>query len=152
DGAGETEKGGGGGGGDAVLAGAGLGDHALLAHAVGEQALADGVVDLVRAGVEEVFALEEDARAAELVAQALGIEERRRAADVVAQDVRQLPAEGALPAGAVVGADELVQGSHQRLRDKASAVGAEIALRIRTRTGLGHAVPPGRAAAAAQDL
>ena len=56
---------GGGGGGDAVLAGAGLGDDALLAHALGEQRLADGVVDLVRAGVIEVFALEIDLRAAE---------------------------------------------------------------------------------------
>ena len=48
-----------GGGGDAVLAGAGLGDDALLAHAPGEQRLAEHVVDLVRAGVGEVFALEQ---------------------------------------------------------------------------------------------
>jgi hypothetical protein len=40
-------------GGDAVLAGAGLGDDALLAHPLGEQHLADGVVDLVRAGVQQ---------------------------------------------------------------------------------------------------
>ena len=53
-----------GGAGDAVLAGAGLGDDALLAHARGQQRLAERVVDLVRAGVREVFALEEDARAA----------------------------------------------------------------------------------------
>ena len=53
------------GSGDAVLAGAGLGDDALLAHALGEQALAEAVVDLVRAGVEQVFALEIDLRAAE---------------------------------------------------------------------------------------
>ena len=37
----EAEVGTGGGGGDAVLAGAGLGDHALLAHAEREQRLAD---------------------------------------------------------------------------------------------------------------
>ena len=48
-----------GGGGDAVLAGAGLGDDALLAHAPGEQRLAEHVVDLVRAGVGEVLALEQ---------------------------------------------------------------------------------------------
>ncbi len=36
-------------GGDAVLAGAGLGDDARLAHALGEQALPERVVDLVRA-------------------------------------------------------------------------------------------------------
>ena len=38
-------------GGDAVLAGAGLGDDPALAHARGEQRLAERVVDLVRAGV-----------------------------------------------------------------------------------------------------
>jgi hypothetical protein len=42
---------------DAVLARPGLGDHAWLAHAAGEQRLPQGVVDLVRAGVGEVFAL-----------------------------------------------------------------------------------------------
>ncbi len=55
----------------AVLAGAGLGDHARLAHAPGEQRLADGVVDLVRAGVVQVFALQVDLRAAELLGQRL---------------------------------------------------------------------------------
>ena len=55
----EAEQRGRGGGGDAVLAGAGLGDHPLLAHAPGEQRLAEHVVDLVRAGVGEVLALEQ---------------------------------------------------------------------------------------------
>ncbi len=45
--------------------GAGFGDDALLAHAPREQRLAERVVDLVRAGVEQVFALEVDLGAAE---------------------------------------------------------------------------------------
>ena len=49
---------------DAVLPGAGFGDDAALAHAHGEQRLAERVVDLVRAGVRQVFALQEDPRAA----------------------------------------------------------------------------------------
>ena len=53
----------GGGAGDAVLAGAGVGHDALLAHPLGEQRLADDVVDLVRAGVVEVLALEDQADA-----------------------------------------------------------------------------------------
>ena len=69
-----------GGGGDAVLAGAGLGDDALLAHALREQPLAEAVVDLVRAGVEQVFALEVDLRAAEVLGEALGEVEGRGAA------------------------------------------------------------------------
>ena len=64
------------GGGDAMLAGAGLGDDAGLAHAPGEQDLAEAIVDLVRAGVIEVFALEIDLRAAEMLRQALGEIER----------------------------------------------------------------------------
>ena len=46
------------GGGDAVLSRAGLGDDAPLAHPEREQRLADRVVDLVRAGVVQVLALE----------------------------------------------------------------------------------------------
>ncbi len=55
----EAEHGAHGGGGHAVLAGAGLGDHAGLAHALDEQGLAERVVDLVRAGVVQVLTLEE---------------------------------------------------------------------------------------------
>ena len=69
-----------GGGGDAVLARAGFGDDARLAHALGEQDLADGVVDFVRAGVEQVFALEINFCAAEFAREAFGEIERRGAA------------------------------------------------------------------------
>ena len=58
-------------GGHAVLAGAGLGNDALLAHALGEQALAERVVDFVRAGVEQVFALEVDFGSAQLLGKPL---------------------------------------------------------------------------------
>ena len=50
--------------GHAVLARAGLGHDARLAHPRRQQRLAERVVDLVRAGVRQVLALEEDARAA----------------------------------------------------------------------------------------
>ncbi len=59
----ESEESADGGGGDAVLAGSGFGDDAVLAHAAREQGLADAVVDLVGSGVEEVFALEVNLRA-----------------------------------------------------------------------------------------
>jgi hypothetical protein len=47
-----------------VLARAGFGDDPRLAHALREQDLADAVVDLVRAGVVQLVALEVDLRAA----------------------------------------------------------------------------------------
>jgi hypothetical protein len=47
----------------AMLARAGFGDDAGLAHAHGQKDLADAVVDLVRAGVVELVALEPDLRA-----------------------------------------------------------------------------------------
>ena len=48
-------------GGDAVLPRAGLRDEPGLAHALRQQRLAQGVVDLMAAGVVEVLALEQDA-------------------------------------------------------------------------------------------
>ncbi len=44
--------------GHAVLARAGLGDEAGFAHFLGEQGLAQGVVDLVGAGVQQILAFE----------------------------------------------------------------------------------------------
>ena len=74
--------------GDAVLAGAGLGDDALLAHAPGEQDLAEHVVHLVGAGVVQLLALEVDLGAAEMLGQALGEIERARPADIVGRGSR----------------------------------------------------------------
>ena len=71
-----------------MLAGARLGDDALLAHALGEQDLAERVVDLVRAGVEQVFALEINLRAAELAGQPLRKIERRGPAGVIVEQRR----------------------------------------------------------------
>src|SRR5437660_2692267 len=51
----EAEMRGNGGGGDAVLTSSGFGDDARLFHLHGEKAVADGVVNCVRAGVEEVL-------------------------------------------------------------------------------------------------
>ena len=79
--------------GDAVLAGAGLGDDARLAHLLREQHLAERVVDLVRARVAEVLALEPEAAERSAVGidgprQAPGFAERRGAADVGGEEPR----------------------------------------------------------------
>ena len=112
------------GGGDAVLAGAGLGDDAPLAHAPGKQNLPDGVVDLVRAGVVEVLALQIDLGALQVPGQALGEIERRRPADVMLEVIVELGLEGGILAGRLIGALDLEHQRHERLGDKTPAIDA----------------------------
>ena len=113
-----------------MLAGAGLGDDAPLAHAAGEQRLAERVVDLVRAGVREVFALQEDAGAAERLAQAPRFVERRRAPDVIAEQVLELLMERRILPRVEVGALELGDRRDERLGNEAPAVLAVVAARV----------------------
>lgn len=61
-----AEEGGDGGSGYAVLAGTGFGNEAGLAHPFCQKGLADAVIDLVGAGVVEVFSFQEDAGAAQI--------------------------------------------------------------------------------------
>ena len=49
-----------------MLARAGFGDDAVFAHAFGEQNLPHAMIDLVRAGMVQLFALEINFRAAEI--------------------------------------------------------------------------------------
>ncbi len=90
DGAGQAEQRAHRGGGDAVLAGAGLGDDAGLAHAPGQQDLAHAVVGLVAAGVVQLVALEVDLGAAEFARQPFGEPQRAGAADIVLQIARRV--------------------------------------------------------------
>ena len=120
-----SEHGADGGGGDAVLSGAGLGDDAALAHPLREQALSERVVDLVRAGVGEVLALDVDARAAKLASQVLGVVERRGPADVVAGQVLQPGLELLVSLRGAVFGLELVDRAHERLGHELSSELAE---------------------------
>ena len=116
---------------DAVLARARLGHDALLAEPLREQRLADGVVDLVRARVREVLALEPDARAADLGAEPLGQVERRLAPDVVARERGQLGREGRVGEGGGERRLELVERRHHGLGHEAPAEAAEAPERVR---------------------
>ena len=97
---------------------------------LGEHGLADHVVDLVRAGVVEVFALQVNLRTAQLAAGARGVVDGRRATYVV----RQLVVEFGEKFGVVlvpgVGVAQLVDGKGQRLADEAAAVAAEMPARV----------------------
>src|SRR5262249_49975569 len=130
----EAEQGADGGGGDAVLPGAGLRDHPLLAHALRQQRLPERVVQLVRAGVEEVLALEVDARRKpERLRQAVGAEQRGRPPRVGDEQIRELLAVGGVRARGRPGALQLVERGDQRLGHEPAAVGAEAPPRVRRR-------------------
>ncbi len=135
----QAQPGGHGGTGHAVLAGAGLGDDARLAHPAGQQGLADGVVDLVRAGVVQVLALEQDARAADFARQPGGFIDRAGTADVVLQVVIEGGQERRILAGLVVRRRQFLQRADQGLGDEAAAEPAEMA------AGVGEGVEVGGA-------
>src|SRR5205814_9874207 len=82
----QSEERAGGGGGDAVLAGAGLRDDPLLAHSFRDERLTDGVVNLVRAGVIEIFAFEEQSKSAAQLREFFRFGERRRTSDEIRAD------------------------------------------------------------------
>ena len=111
-------------GGDAVLARARFRDHALLAHAHGEQALAEAIVDFVRAGVQQVFALDVDARAAELFGEPRGKLQRRGPAGEIVQQLAELRLKLRIGARFGVGALEFFERRHERFGNVAAAVRA----------------------------
>ena len=110
---------------DAVLPRAGLGDDPPLAHAPGEQRLAQCVVDLVRAGMRQILALEVDLRAAQVGRQPPRMGQCRGPADIGAQQIAQLGLECGVAAQGKVRSLQFGQRRHQRLRHELAAVGAE---------------------------
>src|SRR5450631_300089 len=121
----EAEQGADRGGGDAVLTGAGFRDHAVLAHAFDEQALAEAVVDFVRARVEQVFAFEINFRAAKFCGQAAGEEKRRGASSIRLQQLVESCLELAIALGFFVCALQFIERGHQRFRNVPAAVNSE---------------------------
>ena len=119
-----AEQSGGRGGGHAVLTRARLGDEAPLAHPPGQQGLPDHVVELVRAGVGQVLALEEQLDP-QLGGEPLAPGDRRRPTPVVLEglfELRPEPGVGPRPAEGLL---ELEARRHQRLGDEATAEPAE---------------------------
>ena len=73
-----------------MLPGPGFSDHAAFAHPHGEQGLSERVVDLMGAGVVEVFAFEIYLRPAVDPAEPLGVIQGRRSANIMPQQIGQL--------------------------------------------------------------
>ena len=126
----QAEAGADGGGRHAVLAGAGLGDDPLLAHPHGQQDLAHAVVDLVRAGVVQLVALEPDIGRLVVLRQPLGEIQRAGPTDIVGQVVVQLGLERRIGLAGLIGLVQLQHERHQGLGDEPPAIGAEPALDV----------------------
>jgi hypothetical protein len=116
----QAEQGAGGGGGHPVLAGTRLGDDPPLAHAPGQQALADDVVDLVGAGVGQVLPLEQDPHS-QALGESMALRHRRGPAGVPAQQAVVLRPEGGVAPRRAEGGVELLAGRHQGLGEVAAA-------------------------------
>jgi len=132
----EAKAGSHGGRGHAVLPGAGLGDDAGFAHAPDQQPLPHDIVDLVGAGVIEVFALEKDAGAADGTAEVVERGNRRGPAGVAAHHLDELLPQSGIAASLVEGPAEFFEGAVQNLRHKGAAVRAVVS-RLRRRQDLG---------------
>ena len=96
----------------------------------GQQRLAEDVVDLVRAGVVEVLALEQDPRAAGVLGEPARIGDGARPPGVGRQQAGQLGLERRVVPGLLVGRGELVQRGDQRLGHEPAAVRAEVPGRV----------------------
>ena len=120
-----------------MLTGTGLGDDARAAHPAREQDLTQAIVDLVRAGVIEFFALEIDfrphafwRRGAQRLGQALGVIERAGAADIMLEEIVELGLERRIGLGRAIFALQFQDEGHQGFGDIAPAEVAEMARRI----------------------
>mmetsp|Transcript_109119 Transcript_109119/g.304163 ORF Transcript_109119/g.304163 Transcript_109119/m.304163 type:complete len:274 (-) Transcript_109119:725-1546(-) len=118
------------GAGDAMLARTSLGDHPRLAEALGEQRLAQSVVDLVRAGVGELLALEPQLGAPQLRRQPLRVVDWRGAADVLRAEAPELRLELRVPLCGLPSLAEFLVCLHERLRDVAPAILSKVPLAL----------------------
>ena len=113
-----------------MLTRAGFCNDPFFAHAFGEQDLAHRVIDLMRTGVAEVFALEINFRPAELGGHALSKVKRCRAADIFAQIIIEFFFKRRIFARLLINFGQLIERLHEGLGHKHSAVRSEVPLFI----------------------
>src|SRR5690606_40790234 len=92
---------------------------------LGEQRFPDRVVDLVGAGVVQVLALEQNARAAQLVGEPVRRGDGGRAAHIVAQQARVLGEELLVVPRLLIGGGDLRHRPDERVRQDRAALGAQ---------------------------
>jgi len=127
----QAEMRGHGSGSDAVLPRTRFRDDAWLAHFHGEQTLANRVVDLVRASVQQILALEIDARATKFFREPRSKLQRRRAAGEILQEILEVSLKRWIRLRRFIGALQLEQRHHQCFGNVAAAIRAKAARRCR---------------------
>ena len=113
-----------------MLASARFGQHLGLAHVLGQQRLAQAVVDFVRPGVVQVFALQVDVRAALAIGQTLGIKNRAGPTHVVRVQICQFFLKGRGLADLFVGDVDIVHHGLELGGKNLPAVLAKVALTV----------------------
>ena len=108
-----------------MLARAGFGNDAFLPHPHGKQCLADGVVDLVRAGVIKVFTLEINLRAAVSLGEPPGKIQSARPANELCQVLIKLSVEFRVDDRRAIFLFQLLQRADQRFGNERSAIRAK---------------------------
>ena len=102
-----------------MLTRSGLGDDSRFSHPVSEESLSDGVVDLVRTGVGQIFPFEQHSDTEEL-GEPSCLLERGRAADEVGQPAPELGHELRIVPGGLELFGQLGQRRHQRFGSESS--------------------------------
>ncbi|MBA7711535.1 hypothetical protein ES703_120501 [subsurface metagenome] len=95
-----------------------LSDDSPLSHALRQESLAQGVIDLVGAGVCKILPLEIDPRPATVLGELSGEVEGRWPAAIIAEQRSQALLKAGVLLCLSVGLLQGIQGSHQCLRDK----------------------------------
>src|SRR5439155_22043601 len=111
---------------NAMLTRAGFSDDALFAHAQRQKTLAKAVIDLMRAGVIQIFALEVDLRPAPALHEACGKIERCWTARIVAKKFIQLRVKLGIALDGVIRGLQFLQRMHQRFGHELPAIAAKM--------------------------
>jgi len=109
-----------------MLSSPGFGHQFLAFHATREQRLADGVVELMGAGVDQVLALEVDLCTATVFRQTSTKIERSGPSYVIREIAFQVPSKSWVAPSLLVGLGDFEQRGHQGFGDEYPAEGAEV--------------------------
>ena len=93
--------------------------------------MANGVVDLVRSGVEQILTFKINLRSAAVFGQAAGVIQFRRPAGKLLQMAPQFGNIVLIRPGFRVNFPQLLESGHERLRDEDTAVASEMTTIIR---------------------